>query len=182
MPSPGTIGARLHFVYSRHKIAPMNTKHHSTTDRQVPFFGPKREQRETSRRSRDIGARRWRQLSTPVHPCSAPRSLGPVARSLLLPGAVVWVHVPFDDGMRWKTRPAVVLAVDHREVHLLPGYSSPSRWRFAWQYLELTGLEGTGLLRATGFRRRPITIDQIEIVSIAGRLRAHDWGRIRTLS
>jgi hypothetical protein len=159
----------------------MNTKNPSTTDRVVPFFRSKRALRESSRRCTDVGARRWRQLPPTVQPSAAPASLGPVARNRLLPGAVVWAHVPFADGVRWKTRPAVVLAVDHRQVRLVPGYSSPSRWRFAWQYLELTELEGTGLLRPTGFRRRPIEVDQLEITGIAGRLRAHDWGRIRSL-
>jgi hypothetical protein len=130
-------------------------------------------------RGRDAGVRRWHQ-GLLADETSRHKSLewGPIARNRLLPGAVVWAHIPYRERPGEKLRPAVVLGVDGRAVCLLPGYSAPSRWRFVGQYLEVTDLEGTGLLRPTGLRRRPVTVDQIEIAGKVGRLSEHDWGRV----
>lgn len=127
----------------------------------------------SGRWGRDAGVRRWRQLAK-----TGPEE-GAIRSRQVLPGSVVWAHVPFTDRASWKTRPAVVLSVSEGSVTLLPGYSSPSRWRFAAQYLELRDLDGTGLLRPTGLRRKPVTVEITEVGALAGRVGAHDWGTIR---
>lgn len=88
----------------------------------------------------------------------------------MVPGAVVWAHVPFDQVDDFKTRPAVVVAIVGREITIVPATTSSSRSRYPTEYAELRDLRAAGLYRPTGMRRREITIDIIEIVSVVGRL------------
>jgi hypothetical protein len=126
--------------------------------------------------------RRWRQIGWPVRRHQAPLLSGPIARNRLRPGLVVWAHIPFVDRAGWKTRPTIVVSVNREKVCVLPAYSTPSRWRFASRYVELRDLDQCRLPRRTGVRLRPIMIDAIEIVSVAGELNPDDWDRISLLA
>jgi hypothetical protein len=124
-------------------------------------------------RLRDVGIRRWRQeREYGKYHVSAQRlcAAKPVAKSRLGPGVVVWARVPFVDIEGWKTRPAVVKTVQGRLVSLAPGSSSASRWRFPNEFIEVTNLADSGLRRPTGFRRRDVTVDVVEVVDIVGSL------------
>ena len=124
-------------------------------------------------RLRDIGVRRWRQQREyREYRLSAQRlcAAKPVAKSRLGPGVVVWARVPFVDIDGWKTRPAVVKTVQGRLVSLAPGSSSASRWRFPNEFIEVTNLADSGLRRPTGFRRRDVTVDIVDVVDIVGNL------------
>lgn len=124
-------------------------------------------------RLRDVGVRRWRQgREYWEYRASAQRlcAAKPVAKSRLVPGVVVWARVPFVDTNDWKTRPAVVKTVQGRLVSLAPGSSSASRWRFPDEFIEVTNLADSGLRRPTGFRRRDVTVDIVDVVDIVGSL------------
>jgi hypothetical protein len=88
----------------------------------------------------------------------------------LVPGAVVWAHVPFAEIDEFKTRPAVVVEIVGREVTILPATSSSSRSGYPTEYVELRDLNAAGLNRPTGVRLRETTVDIIEIVDVVGRL------------
>jgi len=94
-----------------------------------------------------------------------------IPRTQLTPGTVVWAHVPFADGTGEKSRPAVVLSRQGRDVELLPATTSMRRHRYPGQYVEIEDLESAGLNRATGVSLRPVIVDIIEIISITGSLR-----------
>jgi hypothetical protein len=94
----------------------------------------------------------------------------PIARGRLVPGIVVCAHVPFAEGGAWKTRPAIVKALDGWQVTVLPAYSSASRLRFPHLYVELRDLYVAGLSRPTGVRRQEVAIDVIEIIDVVGQL------------
>jgi hypothetical protein len=102
----------------------------------------------------------------------------PVARRLLLPGTVVFAHVPYAETDDEKGRPAVVKVTVGREVTILPGSSALSRRRFPALYVELRDLDTAGLWRPTGVRLREVTVDRIEIVHILGRLSDFDMTRL----
>src|SRR5436309_3562480 len=73
----------------------------------------------------DVGVRRWREAG--CGPFTPRRNIPydkPVAKSRLRPGVVVWAHVPYVEQEGWKTRPAVVVSVDGRNVSLFPGSSA----------------------------------------------------------
>jgi hypothetical protein len=65
-----------------------------------------RRKRSLDRRCLDAGVRRWRQLPTFSKSRGPALDWGPVARRRLVPGAVVWAHVPFHEGRGWKLRPS----------------------------------------------------------------------------
>jgi hypothetical protein len=130
------------------------------------------------RYGRDAGVRRWRQYSASSHPSPGVDRAKPITRSLLQPGLVVWVPIPYADGVGWKIRPAVVASVIGRLVQVMPGYSTPTRGRYAEQYVELSDLAGSGLVRATGVRRRLVSVDVAQILTVLGRLSAGEWTRI----
>ena len=104
----------------------------------------------------------------------------PVPRRALVPGAVVWAHIPFNGSAaprsgssEWKTRPAVVIAANGREVTLLPITGSlAGRARF--DAVELRHWDVAGLTRPCAVLRRPVTLDRIDIVDLAGHLHDDD--------
>jgi hypothetical protein len=98
----------------------------------------------------------------------------PVARGRLVPGAVVWAHVPFAEGDAEKTRPTVVKATVGRQVTILPASGAVSRFRFPTKYVELRDLHAAGLSWSTGVRRHEVTLDVIEIIAIVGQLSDFD--------
>ena len=124
-------------------------------------------------RRRDVGVRRWRQMP-PERRFSWSKLFRakPVAASRLLPGIVVWARVPYAEVDNWKTRPAVVKNVVGRQVTLLPGTSSTSRFRFPSQYVEVAWPIDCGLTRPTGFRRQEVIVDIVEVDDIVGALDA----------
>lgn len=94
-----------------------------------------------------------------------------IPRTQLTPGTVVWAHVPFADGTGEKSRPAVVLSRQGRDIELLPATTSMRRHDYPHKYVEIEDLESAGLNRATGVSLRPVVVDIIEIISITGSLR-----------
>lgn len=98
----------------------------------------------------------------------------PVPLSRLRPGTVVWAHIPFADGAGEKSRPAVVIATESRDITLLPGTTSTRRFDLRNSYLEVADLDTAGLTRPTGINRHPVTVDKIEIISICGELAGDD--------
>lgn len=98
----------------------------------------------------------------------------PVPLTRLLPGTVVWAHIPFADGTGEKSRPAVVIGTDSRDITLLPGTTSIRRLDLRGGYLEITDLDTAGLTRPTGVSRRPVIVDKIEIIMICGELAGDD--------
>ena len=98
----------------------------------------------------------------------------PVAKTALTRGTVVWAHIPFEETDDYKLRPVVVSHLAGRDVTVYPGTTSDKRHRYPWGYRELTELDSAGLGRATGVRLEPITIDVIDIVTIAGALGPDD--------
>jgi len=98
----------------------------------------------------------------------------PVPLSRLLPGTVVWAHIPFADGTGEKSRPAVVIATESRDITLLPGTTSTRRFDLRNSYSEVIDLDAAGLNRPTGISRRPVTVDKIEIIMICGELAGDD--------
>ena len=93
-----------------------------------------------------------------------------VPRNRLMPGTVVWAHVPFDDVEDSKTRPAVVVAVRGRDVELLPVTSSESRYRYPHAYFEIDDPSTVGLDRRCAIRRRPVVVDRIDLLGVVGEL------------
>jgi hypothetical protein len=125
----------------------------------------------------------WRKARARVRPDSAPpvpsiMKVKPVALNQLLPGRVVWAHVPFVDGGGEKTRPAVVVSANRNDVTLLPASSSTTRYGHPSKYLELHHPVAAGLVRATGLRLTTVTVPRIEILSIGGELAAEDLERL----
>ena len=104
----------------------------------------------------------------------------PVPKNRLTPGAVVWAHVPFEDGKGEKTRPAVVVSASSREVVVLPTTTSAKRHRFPASYVELCDLESAGISRPSGVSSRTVTLDRIELVDIVGYLSDEDFDRVMT--
>jgi len=114
-------------------------------------------------RNRYIGAKRDPKV---LHMNTVQR----IPRTQLKPGTVVWAHVPYADGTGEKSRPAVVLSRQGRDIELLPATTSNRRHRFPGRYVEIRDLESAGLNRATGVSLQPVVADVIEIISITGSL------------
>lgn len=107
----------------------------------------------------------------PARPCLV--RIEPVPRRSLVPGAVVWAHIPFTAESQWKTRPAVVVAVEGREVTLLPITGSPAGRR-RLDAVELRHWESAGLTRPCAVLQRRVTLDRMDIVDLAGHLHPDD--------
>jgi hypothetical protein len=101
-------------------------------------------------------------------PCLA--TVKRVPRTRLVPGAVVWAHVPYEDGEGEKTRPAVVVELRGRDLTILPGTTSKRRLDTSRGYVEVRDLAAAGLNRSTGVRTSSVTIDIIEVIGVVGRL------------
>lgn len=101
----------------------------------------------------------------------------PVPLNRLLPGTVVWAHVPFADGTGEKARPAIVRSTNGREIELLPATTSAARFG-AHGYCQILDLDSAGLDRRSTVRCEAVTVDRIEIISITGHLAAHDAARL----
>lgn len=125
-----------------------------------------------------IGVRRWRVSSDEHDQVPDLATVRPVAKGRLLPGVVVWAHVPFAEVETEKTRPAVIKSVSGRNVTILPASSATSRHRFPARYAELRDPRDAGLSRPTGIRRREVTVDLIEIISIIGILSDADMASV----
>lgn len=102
----------------------------------------------------------------------------PIPRNQLQTGTVIWAHIPYAEIDDEKTRPAIVHSVNGRSVTVHPATTSVTRRRYPNRYVELIDLTGTGLRRATGVQVRPMTIDAIEIINIAGHLSDTDHDRL----
>jgi len=116
--------------------------------------------------------------------CPTPNltAVRPVARNQLRPGTVIWAHIPYAEIDEEKTRPAIVQSVCGHSVTVHPATTSVARRRYPNRYVELIDLTGTGLRRATGVQVRPLTIDTMEIVNIAGHLSDADHDRLLEVS
>ncbi len=101
-----------------------------------------------------------------------------VPKSSLSPGNVVWAHVPYDEGDREKTRPAVVASVEGRTISLLPITSASRRTAFAKRYAEIFDFAHAGLTRPCAVALKIKEVDLIDIVAVAGRLSDIDRRRI----
>ena len=105
-----------------------------------------------------------------------------VARTQLVPGAVIWAHIPYEDGQGEKTRPAVVVDRSGRDVTVLPATTSGRRWDFPDKYAEVQDLVAAGLTRPTGIRMSAVEIDVIEIIDFVGHLGVKDRNALPQLS
>jgi hypothetical protein len=122
---------------------------------------------------------RWRRQRTEVvlpsyHGSLQLSTVRPVPRTALAAGTVVWAHIPFEDTAQSKLRPAVVKSVVGRAVTVLPTTSAASRHRYPHRHRELVDVTTAGLHRATGVRLAEVTLDLIDVVSLAGALGADD--------
>ena len=99
----------------------------------------------------------------------------PVPRTALVPGAVVWAHVPYDDGdgTAWKTRPAVVVDAAGRDVTLFP-LTSSLLGRRRPGVVEVTHWAEAGLSRPCVVVRRAVILDRIDILNLVGHLHEDD--------
>lgn len=135
------------------------------------------------RRLADIGVRRWRVAPSPVDARLPNFSIVRVIpRTRLRPGVVVWAHVPFAECDEYKTRPAVVLHCDGRDVTLLPCTSAASRHRRPDRYIELKHPDAAGLNRATAVGLKPFIVDVLDLLDVIGELSAADRQRAFTAS
>jgi len=105
-------------------------------------------------------------------------SVKPVPFNRLKAGVVVWVHVPFADVSGEKIRPAIVLSASSHSVEVLPVTTSPRRFNFPHRYVEVEEWAAAGLVRPSGVRRQPISVDRRELVGVAGTLSESDLFRI----
>lgn len=122
----------------------------------------------------DVGVRRWRSGSKVADIGNAKAaSHRIVARTQLVPGAVVWARVPFEEAGQYKIRPCVVLRCLGRDVTVLPCTTSEARRRLPG-LVELRHPALAGLSRATAVRRQPLLLDHIEILNVLGRLQDED--------
>jgi hypothetical protein len=97
-----------------------------------------------------------------------------VPKTQLLPGTIVWAHVPYADGTGEKARPALIIGTRGRDIELLPGTTSDRRFALRTGYVEIQDLDCAGLHRKTGINLNPVIVDQIEIISISGSLGSED--------
>ena len=100
----------------------------------------------------------------------------PVPMKRLEPGTVVWAHIPFADRNCEKTRPALVVRRDGRDVTLRPITSSSGRFGLR-DHTEVIDLSEAGLTRRSAVVGREVTVDRIEIISICGELSEADRAR-----
>ncbi|MEQ8717767.1 MAG: type II toxin-antitoxin system PemK/MazF family toxin [Acidimicrobiales bacterium] len=108
-------------------------------------------------------------------PVASVRAVIHVPLTQLTAGTIVWAHVPYVESEGYKTRPAVVLDRDGRDIELLALTSSLRRFDMPDRYVELSELEPTGLDRPCGIRMTPsVVVDRIDILSIAGHLSERD--------
>jgi hypothetical protein len=98
----------------------------------------------------------------------------PVPKCRLVRGAVVWAHIPFEEGEGEKTRPAVVIERRGRNVVLKPATTSSSWRRYPHRYVEIQDIGVAGLRRPTAVRSDQVIVDLIEIVDLVGRLSEED--------
>jgi hypothetical protein len=124
-------------------------------------------------RSRNKRREQWNKPAPTAQPARL-AIVQPVALNRLQPGVVVWAHIPFAECDEEKTRPAVVVARNGRNIDLLPISTSPARFRWVRGSVEVTELEAAGLTRACGIQQRKVTIDSIEIINIIGQLAEPD--------
>ena len=117
--------------------------------------------------------RGWPEPEGPARPCLL--RMQPVPRKALVPGAVVWAHVPYDDGdgAAWKTRPAVVVDASGREVTLFP-LTSSLLGRRRPGVIEVRHWAEAGLTRPCSVVRRAVTLDRIDILNLVGHLHEDD--------
>lgn len=105
-----------------------------------------------------------------------------VPRTRLVPGTVVWAHVPYEDRTGEKTRPAVVVERKGRDLTILPGTTSDRRWDLPGKYVEVRDRPAAGLTRPTGIRTTSVTVDLIEVVGVVGQLGESDTKSILGLN
>lgn len=97
----------------------------------------------------------------------------------LEPGTVVWAHVPYREGGGEKLRPAVVSQTGDGGARLWKVTSSATRLHHPF-HVEITDLGPAGLTRPCAIDvREPVAVDRLDIVSIAGKLSADDYLRLR---
>jgi hypothetical protein len=108
------------------------------------------------------------------------RRVRPVARNRLVRGAVIWARVPYvDEPDDSKMRPAVVVGVDGRTVHVLPITSSQKdSVRQSSLYILLRDWAQAGLTRPCLVTRRLVDIDVIDVATVAGELSDEDASRV----
>jgi hypothetical protein len=128
--------------------------------RSYPFAGPRNRRPPAPPPPGSLG----------LAPVAGPRI---VPRSSIVPGMVVWAHVPFEHTDSYKTRPAVVVGRQGRDVVLLPCTTSPRRHQRRG-YIEIRHWQAAGLTRPTGVRRACLTLDYLEIVGVVGSLAYED--------
>lgn len=101
-----------------------------------------------------------------------------VARTGLVPGAVMTARVPFKEGTgEYKVRPVVVVEVRGAFVLARPCTSADSRTRYA-DTVEIDDLAVAGLVKATGVRGRIHTIELCDVVEALGFLSDADAERV----
>lgn len=98
-----------------------------------------------------------------------------VPHNQLVPGTVVWAHIPYQEIDTEKLRPALVVGFDGSRVTLRPITSAESRRRLDG-YIELEHPAAAGLDRPCAVSlRRTVELDPIELVSRAGELSLFDF-------
>ena len=108
------------------------------------------------------------------------RRVRPVPRTGLVPGTVVWARIPYSERPAdSKARPAIVLAVRGRDVDLLPiTSSSKESVRRSDLYVALEAWAAAGLNRPCLVCRKPVTVDIIDVTTLAGELAEPDRTRV----
>lgn len=126
---------------------------------------------------RDRCAPAWKPLQENT---TSAKALRAVAAARLTRGDVVMARVDFDDGEGWKTRPAVVMAVDRRDLLLRPITSSARR--FTHLGVEILDLAPAGLTKASGVQARTVVVDRkVDVVAVLGQLSADDLAEVDAL-
>ncbi len=102
----------------------------------------------------------------------------PVPRNRLVPGVVVWAHVPFDDEPGEKTRPAVVVSASAHDVVVHPVTTTPKRHHYPDRYVEIIDLTDAGVIRPCAVATRTVEVPRIDLINITGELSTADAERV----
>ena len=97
----------------------------------------------------------------------------------LKPGVVAYAQVPFADGTGWKSRPAVVVSVQGREVVVRP-ITTRREWKIRSALsVPLRDWEKAGLSRPSEVAPLSVVLDRMEVTGIVGRLTDADLAAVR---
>jgi hypothetical protein len=111
--------------------------------------------------------------------CVAVRSVSRVARGALVPGAVVWTWVPFEeDNRNGKFRPAVVVSPARDGTMMVVPCAT---LRDGGRAVPIQHWETAGLTRPGGFQPRTAEVEVRDCTEVVGHLAAEDRKRLENL-